>query len=194
MIYCLYWLNTRNLKQNVRDTGKVKDHIKRMKVVIDDLTFNGKDANFLFDFLARFTTEEDTLKMSEPQAYVSLSHFLSGYALEQYRAVCGSLALDEGGVTNWPVAVQCLLSCYATSNAIHTTNLRLKYIAQKTEQEKMEYSLTLNNAATLRGNVPSVDDKMTLFVDGLQPTMNSSMARPRQRHSHTSYLELVQFD
>lgn len=47
--------------------------------------------------------------MSEPQAYGALPHFLSGFALGQYRAICGSLTLDEGGVTYLPEAVQYLL-------------------------------------------------------------------------------------
>lgn len=97
MNYRMYRLKIRKTKRTGHETAKVKDHIKRLKVGMDNLTFDGKDPIMIFDFLSRFVSEANTLEMSEPQAFVAIPHFLSGFALDQYRAVSGSLTVDEGG-------------------------------------------------------------------------------------------------
>lgn len=83
----------------------MKVHIKKIKLAMDDLVFNEKGPILGSNFLACFAAEKDILEMSETQAYVGLPNFLSGFGLEQYRAVFVSLTVDEGGVTNFPQAV-----------------------------------------------------------------------------------------
>lgn len=61
MNYRLYRLKIGKLPRTGCRTGKVKDHIKRMKVAMDDLVVNGKDPILLFNFLARFAAEADAL-------------------------------------------------------------------------------------------------------------------------------------
>lgn len=191
--YRYYRLRIRKTKRSGRETGKVKDHIRRLRVGLDELTFDGKDPILIFEFLSRFVVEANTLRISEAQAFVALPHFLRKLALEQYRAVSGSLNADEGGVTSWPEAVQYLLRSYATSNAIRGAILDLRDVTQKDRETEVEYSSRLNNAAIRCGNVHSMDDKMTLYVDGLDKTIKSLVARHRERHPRIRFLELIQF-
>lgn len=41
----------------------MKDQIKRLKVVMSDLKIDGKDPTLVFDFLYRFVTEANMLRM-----------------------------------------------------------------------------------------------------------------------------------
>ena len=58
------------------------------------------------DFLRSFCDEANTLKMNKAQAYVALSCFLKGFALDQFQTVKDAFAASGGGVTCWSDAVQ----------------------------------------------------------------------------------------
>ncbi|CAN8062282.1 unnamed protein product [Agarophyton chilense] len=191
--YRYYRLKVKSKKRSGRETAKVKDHIKRLKIGHNDLRFDGKTPILVIEFLNRFVADGDTLEMSEPQEFGSLPNFLKGFALEQYRSVCGSLTADEGGDNSWTEAVQYLLRSYATSNAIHQAILDLRDVTQKPEEGKAEYSSRLNKASVRCGNVHSTEDKITLYIDGLDPSIKSLVARYREKHGRVSFLELVQF-
>lgn len=138
MNYRLYRLKIQWLKRTRDDTGKVKDPIRGMNVAMDDLLFNGKDTILVSNFLPHFAAEADTLERNGTQAYVAFPNFLCEFALDQYRAVPSSLTVDEGGVTNWPEALQYLLQSYASANAIRTANLALRDIVQKPDEDEVE--------------------------------------------------------
>ncbi|CAN8070507.1 unnamed protein product [Agarophyton chilense] len=191
--YRYYRLKVKSKKRSGCETAKIKDHIKRLKIGLNDLTFDGKTPILVIEFLNRFVAEADTLEMSEPQAFLSLPHFLKGFALEQYRSVCGSLTADEGGVTSWPEAVQYLLRSYSTSNAIRQAILDLRDVTQKPEKGEAKYNSRLNKASVRCGNVHSTEDKTTLYIDGLDQSIKSLVARYRGKHGRVSFLELVQF-
>ncbi|CAN8069068.1 unnamed protein product, partial [Agarophyton chilense] len=116
------------------------------------------------------------------------------FALEPYRSVCGSLTADEGGVTSRPRAVQYLLRSYATSNAIRQAILDLRDVTLKPEEGEVEYNSRLNKASVRCVNVHSTEDKITLYIDGLDPSINSLVARYREKHGRVFFLELVQFE
>ncbi|CAN8076119.1 unnamed protein product [Agarophyton chilense] len=174
--YRYYCLKVKSKKRSGRETVKVKDHIKRLKIGLNDLTFDGKTPILVTESLTRFVAEADTLEMSEPQAFVSLPHFLKGLALEQYRSVCRSLPADESGFTSWPEAVQYFLCSYKTSNAIRQAILDLRDVTQKPEEGEAEYSSRLYKASVRCGNVHSTEDKITLYIDGLDPSIKSLVA------------------
>lgn len=98
-MYHYYRVLLRTKKPNGRDTGKVEDHIKRMKVAMNELRFYGRHPILVFNFSTRLVTEADTLEVNDAQAFIALLHFLSGFGLEQCRTICGSLTADEDGVT-----------------------------------------------------------------------------------------------
>lgn len=71
----------------------------------------------IFDFLTRFIREDDALRMSEAQAFVTLPTFLADPAETQF---CTSLSgvSRRGGVTCGPDAIEYLLRKYETPSTI----------------------------------------------------------------------------
>ena len=78
--YRYYRLKRQTSKRTGRKTGKVRDQIKRMAYSLEEYRFTGEDPIMVFDFLARFCDEADTLEMSEAQAYVALPYFFRAEA------------------------------------------------------------------------------------------------------------------
>ena len=103
--YRSYRLKKTSSKRTARETGKVKDHIKRLEVSFKNRHFDGKDPIMVFDCLSRFVKECDILEMSEAQAYIAVAVFLKGLAADQFKSVRDSPDSNEGGVTCWPESV-----------------------------------------------------------------------------------------
>ena len=132
----------------------------------------------MLDFLARFTEECDTLGMSEGQAFMALPKFLSKTASTQYRA--RQHGGSSGGITCWPEAVQYLLRTYATPSAIRKATSDLRSVQQLENEDESAYAARVSEAAYRCGNVLTEDEKMTIFVDGLQPEIRTTVARYRE--------------
>ena len=131
--------------------------IRNLELTLKERKFDGTDPILVFDFLARFAEECDTLKMSEGQAFVALPHFLKGRAETQYRASANSIS--TGGVAYWPEAVQYLLRSYATPAAISRATKELNSITQIWDEDKITYASRINEAAYRCGNVHSEEGK-----------------------------------
>ena len=144
------------------------------------------------DFLRKFCDEANTVDMSETQAYVALSYFLKGFALDQFQTVKDAYAASEGGVTCWPEAVQYLIRLYATSTAIREAIISLRDIRQKPTESEMECSACLNQAEPRCGNVHPIAEKIPMFISGLNPAIEPLITRVRKEDPSRSYLELVQ--
>ena len=93
--------------------------IKNVDITLKERKFDATDPILIFDFLARFHEEWDTLKMSERRALVELPHFHKWKAELQYRASANSAG--TGRVSSWSEAVQYLLRTYDTTAAIRQT-------------------------------------------------------------------------
>lgn len=191
--YRFYRLDRTSHKRSSRQTGKVKGFVDRLRLSMKDILFSGDDAILIFEFLRRFVEEANTNNMNEAQAYLALPKLLSGFALDQYLAVKDTSSPRDGGVTNWPEAVQYLLRAYATSNRIQEAILRMRDTRQQPQEDEETYSTRLNNAVRRCGNVHSSEERMTMFVDGLLPSIRSLVARHRESHRRSSYIELVHF-
>ena len=190
--YRYYRLNRLSSRRTGRETGKTRDHIRRMEITLRDHSFSGEDPIKVLEFLAAFRDEANTLEMTEAQAYVVLPYLLRGPAKEQFVAVKGSVAGD-GGVTNWPEAVQYLLRSYATNGAIRQATLALRDTKQREGETETQYDTRLNRAFHRCGNVHSREDRISYFVDGLLPAIKDLVARHREAHARCSYLELVSY-
>ena len=197
--YRYYRLKRRSSTRTGRETGKVKDHIRRLATAVNGLKFDGSDPIAILNFLTRFTEEADILEMKESQAFIALPHFLAKTALEHYRAARDA-SPREGGVTAWPEAVQYLLRNYATNDAISEALLVLRDIRQSPAEDETAYSTRLMAAELRCGNVHSTEEKMTMFIDGLDPGIRSLVARHREGQRDKTrgrglftYLDLVRF-
>ena len=163
-----------------------------MALTLRNYTFIGEGPIMVLNFLRRFCDEANTLNMSEAQAYVALSYFLRGFALDQFQTVKDAYAASEGGVTCWPEAVQYLIRSYATSTAIREAIISLRDIQQKPTESEMEYSARLNQVEFRCGNVHPIAEKITMFISGLNPAIEPLITRVREENPSRSYLELVQ--
>ena len=198
--YRYYRLKRRASGRTGHETGKVKDHIRRMHTASSDLGFDGSDPIAILSFLSRFVSEADILTMKESQALLALPYFLKKSALEHFRAARDAEP-EDGGIASWPEAVQFLLRSYATNAVISEALLDLRDIRQKPGEPETDYSSRLMRAVYRCGNIHSADERMTMFVDGLNPAIRSLVARYREeqrgktrkkRHSFT-YLDLVRY-
>ena len=131
--------------------------------------------------------------MSEAQAYIALPYFLRGHAEEQFNSVRGASSSKQGGVTCWPEAVQYLLRSYATATSIQEAILDLRDIRQRPGETETEFSTRLNTSFYRCGNVHSVEEKATMFVDGLDPVIKTLVAQRREDSRRMPYSELVQY-
>ena len=88
-----------------------------------------------------------------------------------------------------------MLRTYATPRAIRNPVNDLRNIRQQPREDEMDYSGHLNDAAHRCGNVYDEIDKMTFFVNGLLPSIQTVVARHRESQARRdlSYEELVQF-
>ena len=102
--------------------------------------------------------------MSEGQAFIALPKLLTGFAKDRvlhrkYEAVRGSADSSEGGVSNWPEAVQYLLRSYATSAAINEAVSSLRDIKQGPAESERDLSSRLSKAfCALRKCTPAIGE------------------------------------
>lgn len=89
--------------------------------------------------------------------------------------------------------MQYLLRSYATSNSIREGIPALRDIVQKSREKESELSSRLDKGATVCRNVHSADEKITLFVDRVDPTIKSLVARHQERRPRVTFSELTQF-
>ena len=80
-----------------------------------------------------------------------------------------------------------------TSNAILEATLSLRDVSLNSGETEIQYSNRLNQAELRCGNVHSREEKMTMFVNGLDPAIEPLVARHRESHPKITYLELVHF-
>ena len=193
--YRYYRLNRTTHSRSAKETGKVRDHIKRLELTMQRHRFSGEDPILVLDFLNKMVDEANTLGMSEAQAYLSLPYFLSGSAESQFRAVRTASTSSHGGISCWPEAVQYLLRTYATPAAIRDAIQNLRETRQKPGETETAFSVRLNEACFRCGNVYPEWEKMTLFIDGLDPAIRSVVARHREQTSRKelSFEQLVHF-
>ncbi len=193
MNYRYYSLLSRNAGRSSESTIAVHKHIKSLDITMKDYKFDGTDPVMVFDFLTRLTEEADTIGMTESQAFLALPHYLGGAAAEQFRA--SKHGGHSGGVTNWPAAVNYLLATYATPSAIRDATQAYRNLKQKAEESELAFSARVSQAAYRCGNVFDETDKMSTFVNGLQPTIRTLVARHRESVSakRLTYTALAQY-
>ncbi len=168
-----------------RDASAMLDGNKRVKALTYALganfKFSGEDPILIFSFLTRLVEEADLNGLNEAQLYASLPRFLGGTAEVQFRASRGGNRTH--GVGTWPEAVQYLLTTYATPTAMREAILKAESLRQQANEDELAFSARLNTAIHRCGNVFSESRKITMFVNGLIPEIQSLVARSAQSQS-----------
>ncbi len=194
MNYRYYRLADTRESRSTDTMKKVREHIRSLSTTFDDKDkFSGSDPILVLEFLTKFVEEADTLCITEAQAFIILPKLMVDPAQKQFRSV--KSGARSGGVTCWPEAVQHLLRTYATPATIRRAVYDLRDIRQQPRENENEYSARLNRAAHRCGNVYDEVEKMTIFVNGLLPCIQTDVARHRESRNRRdlSYEELVQF-
>ena len=200
MNYRFYRLAKRHKRRTGRETRKVRDHIRAIQTGAPELRFDGKDPVAILGFLYAFVAECETNYMKESQALVAVKYFLHGQVRTQFDAA-RKIRSKDGGVAYWPEAVQYLLRTYATNDALSSALLDLRDTRQKPQESETDYSARLLDAEYRCGNVHDAEERMTLFIDGLNPGIRSLVARHREaerrynrrKRDKLTYLDLVQY-
>ena len=158
-----------------------------------DNTFTGEDGVLVLDFLAKLVQEFDTQEMNEGQAIRLLPEFLSGIALRQYTSVSQTAGSHHGKVSVWPEAVQWLLRSFATDESIRQAVLALRDVQQRPSEDEMEFYIRLTDAGNRCGNVHSMEEQMTMFIEGLDASIKPMVSQYRQDNRDVSFLRLVNY-
>ena len=197
--YRRYRLKRRHKRRNGRETCKVKDHMRAIQTGAPELRFDGSDPIKVLGFLSRFVEECETSSMKESQALVPVKYFLQGQARTQFDATRQMDSID-GGISYWPEAVQYPLRTYGMNDAISGAVLHLRDVRQISEEWETSYSARLLDAEFRCGNVHDAEERILLFIDGLNPGIRSLEARYREsalqdrRNRRTiTFLDVVQF-
>ena len=66
--YRHYRLKFTDQERTGRETGKVKDHVRRLELTLRDEAFDGSDPVRVLPFLSAFVAEADVMEMTEAQA------------------------------------------------------------------------------------------------------------------------------
>ena len=158
-----------------------------------DNTFTGEDGVLVLDFLAKLVQEFDTQEMSEGQAIRLLLEFVSGIALRQYNSVSQTTGIHHEKVSVWPEAVQWLSRSFATDEAICQAVLALREVQQRPSEDEMEFYIRLTDASNRCGNVYSMEEQMTMFIEGLDASIKPMVSQYRQDNRDVSFLRLVNY-
>ena len=180
MNYRYYRLKDARTKRSLIAIQYIKKLIKSLDITLKS-KFDGSEPILVLDFLSRFVEEADMLSMNEGQAYLVLPHYLSGSADTQFRAMRSGAR--SGGISCWPELVQYFLSTYATPSAMREAVNNIRTLKQRAGEDEVKYGARINEAAHRCGNAFSEEDKMTFFVDGLHPTIQSIVSSWRESQS-----------
>ena len=71
-------------------------------------------------------------------------------------------------------------STYATPGAIRRETSYLRTIRKFSDKDESSYAARINEAAYRCGSIHLEDEKMSFFVDGLQPELRTTVARYRE--------------
>lgn len=192
--YRFYRLFNRAHNRTGHETGKIKDHIKRLELTIRDMAFDGSDLVLILDFLNRFTDECTTLEMSEAQAFITVQYFLKGDAAALFRS-SKATSRSTDGISCWPEAVHFLLRTYATPSVLREAVIHDRTLHQGPNESDTVFGTRVSKACNRIGNVVSVADTMTKFIYGLSELTRTATARYLEEHprSEMTYERLVHF-
>ena len=158
-----------------------------------DNTFKGEDGVLVLDFLAKLVQEFDTQEMNEGQAIRLLPAFLGGIALRQYTSVSQTAGSHHGKTSVWPEAVRWLLRSFANEEAIRQAVLALREVQQLPSEDEMEFCVRLTDASNRCGNLYTMEEQMTMFIEGLDASMKPMVSQYRQDNRDVSFLRLVNY-
>ena len=188
--YRYYRLREGDRRQRHKDPDVVRECLSRLRTSTPDLGFDGKDGILVLDFLATFVSDAETLGYTEEQAYLVLPFLLSGFAKDQFLSAKG-VSRRDGGIQAWPDAVQFLLRSFATNEAIQSALTMLKDISQRDGEDELDYSTRLNRAERRCGNPHYPRDRITHFINGLDPAVMPRIHSYREDNPRSTYLDIV---
>ena len=99
----------------------------------------------------------------------------------------------HGKVSVWPEAVQWLLRSFATDEAIRQAVLAMREVQQRLSEDEMEFYIRLTDASNRCGNVYSMETQMTMFIEGLDASIQPMVSQYRQDNRDVSFLRLINY-
>ena len=178
--YRYYRLREKKAGVNAAGMIKLRIFMKSLDITMQGHRFDGSDPIAVFSFLIHFVTEADKLNMSEGQAYLAIPSYLKGSAKSQFSSMQNGIR--AGGITCWPEAIQFFLRSYPTPNVIRNAISELMNIRQQPGEDESTYAGKLSTALARCGNVHDEPTIMTMFVNGLQPSIRTTVSRFREDH------------
>lgn len=89
---------------------------------------------------------------------------------------------EDGRVSSWPEVAQYLLRNYAQSTHIDFEIIHLRAVRQSHYESENAFSKHIKDAMARSVNVRSGDEVLMIFLDGLEATIRTLIARHRESH------------
>lgn len=186
MSYRYYRLCRKTATRTDASTLLLRKTLESLELPFREPTFTGEGLIIIFDFLTRLVEETDTLDISEGHMMVLLGDLLIKGAGEQYCTNTNvSSTGTSGGIIHYLDAVQYMLRTYVNDTEIcEAFDDFLEVRPSPTENETI-YSARLNRVSYRCGNVQEEEDKITLYIKGLQPSIRTIVSP--YRNNQPSY-------
>jgi len=155
--------------------------------------FAGKDPITILEFLSLFVEYADGIGLDEEDAYQILPHAIVGKASNHLNA---GKRLGRGsvrGITNWPTAVQSLLTAYATNENIKTAVSEFKSVEQGADETEDDYFDRFQAKHARAGSYLAEADQVSAYIEGLRPEIRPKVRDRFTNEPKTGLLDISQY-
>jgi hypothetical protein len=152
-------------------TGRLTGFARRLQHSMDE-KFSGDTPVGILSFLRSFKEAADHNRISEGAAARLIPYFLTGIAKEGYRTHFKEIPL---GAAIYPHMVQYLLATYARDDELSKAYHAVTSAKQATGEDEQSFARRLQSAAMVAGSVVDKANLKTIFVEGLQPHLQSDV-------------------
>ena len=159
----------------------MKRNLDNLRCQLEDTTVIGRDPTTIISFLTEFSDTCDELELSEQEAYMALSRFIVGGAFVHFRTAVESSSGSGSTISSWPAAVAYLLKRYAANQAIAEALQNLGAITQQPSETEEQYHLRFVQQPARAGYPFDTNERMTCFIDGLDPRLRPAIHIYRKR-------------
>jgi hypothetical protein len=152
-------------------TGRLTGFARRLQHSMDE-KFSGDTPVGILSFLRSFKEAADHNRISEGAAARLIPYFLTGIAKEGYRTHFKEIPV---GAAIYPHMVQYLLATYARDDELSKAYHAVTSAKQATGEDEQSFARRLQSAAMIAGSVVDKANLKTIFVEGLQPHLQSDV-------------------
>ena len=182
----------------LRDSRVRKEELRRLSKMPYYLNltitekFTGLDPIGIFQFLARFVQQAETVDLKEGEAFALLSTYLDSPAKEHYESAKRSPHSTTNSIFDWPTAVHWLLGEYATDRIIREAVDDFQRVRQRGNEGDSSFFSRFEQAHARCGSYMKDRDLVEMYVEAVDPRIRPHLRHKLGQDAYTSLLDLKQ--